>query len=397
MIIALVGMIGICVSAWLSKDRIFAALFPRVAIKSIEQMLRAAIGAVNERYGSTTGHYNVLWTVIIGPEGSGKKFILHDAEKVYFAEEDRALCSAVVCEKGVIIRVSGALLFTAGNYMKYWNALVSGLQRLRPQMPLSSIVLILPHAELIKENFVLYRNILKQFSELQQSLGLRLSVYVMISQCQKIPGFNVFTERLESDAVLGWSAPSYPAEQDWIQGSLESLNSSLIELSHAMIVSDCSVSDQVLSMNYQTKQSELRVSQAITELFKPESQLIVPSVRGLYLSATQDDRAMFDNRAMFCDDLFERKIFSEDRLACSLRFESDVQRFLRHGFLSAAVLLPFIMTGGVISDYLNLRGRCLELRKNVAALPEYNALLRTPQCDDKNIENALNLLKTYYF
>ncbi|MDB4876973.1 MAG: hypothetical protein JWM41_3419 [Gemmatimonadetes bacterium] len=169
----------------------------------------------------------IPWVLSVGEVGCGKTTMLNALTLPRLPgvprEGDSSVepaCNWSFFEQGVVLDIAGALLVDPTRTHaddRAWNALVTQLQKYRPERPLDAVVLSIPVTDLVGTSR-LTRDALgakagrigDRLAELQNALSLRLPVYVVVTKCDSVPGFGAFCRSMPAkrlDDMLGWSSP----------------------------------------------------------------------------------------------------------------------------------------------------------------------------------------------
>ena len=160
--------------------------------------------------------YEQPWFVMIGPPGAGKTTaLLNSGLHLTFGRED---------EPPTVQGVGGTRLFdwwftdeavlidTAGRYTTHdsdadvdkagWLGFLGLLRKTRPRQPINGVVVVMSIVELLAaepaERAAHARAIRKRIKEIDEKLGLRVPVYVMLSKADQVRGFDAYFDHLDS-------------------------------------------------------------------------------------------------------------------------------------------------------------------------------------------------------
>lgn len=168
--------------------------------------------------------YALPWFLLIGEAGSGKSSLVHSARvpRLLPLEETPIGKDATLhaFEGGIVIDTPGALIMTpegrAGDRDR-WRGLTRRLQIHRPQRGLDGVILTIPVTDLTgagalgPDSLLAKGDILQErLLDLMRQTGLRLPVHIVITQCDRLPGFSDFWQMPPAggpDTMLGWSQP----------------------------------------------------------------------------------------------------------------------------------------------------------------------------------------------
>ncbi|MGF7189333.1 type VI secretion system protein ImpL [Robbsia andropogonis] len=145
-------------------------------------------------------------------------------------------------DRGVVIELRQPLIDFVpssgmpGQPQPVWDTFLRCSSRYRPRRPLDAVVLVLP-ARLLRDDSVQGHLALQEAAQLahqrlwhlQRLFAMRVTVYVVISECESIPGFDAFARSLSEPArqsMVGWSSPYSPDrlwDEKWVDEALNHL------------------------------------------------------------------------------------------------------------------------------------------------------------------------------
>ncbi len=323
--------------------------------------------------------YDIPWVLMIGPPGAGKSTILSSIEPEAMKPDPsfRRLSAAAGCDwaflsQGVIIEVAGDYLYQEGDPLSRrtgWGRLLSALRSWRKARPLDGIVLVLPANELLRpgaqaevERELLARRILERLQALQRRLGVRVPVYVVVSRCDAIQGFDAFAKYLPegaSNEMIGWSTP-YSVDatyrDDWLVEAFTSVETNLAEVQLATLSRGGAIAEAGELFLFRSELVRLRhaVTTLISGLFKGTVYLEPYMLRGLYFVGDPDSAKPSDEprvvRTQFAHKLFSGKVLAETGLARlgSRAYSTRVRAVRTVQIVFALICLGFI-TGKVFA------------------------------------------------
>ena len=205
----------------------FLSLRGTFRVGDISLSFLRALTFLRHRLDSLTYKYQLPWYLMIGASASGKTTLLessgmnlpvgmpdfgikhrHPATRWWFFN------------RAVVMDVHGSLVIeehkaTADEHG--WRTILNLLGRYRSKRPLDGIILTISAAELYGREQLSPENINARAKFLSQKLmaaqyllGLRLPVYIIITKCDVLPGFQSFCHELppaQQHNMFGWSVP----------------------------------------------------------------------------------------------------------------------------------------------------------------------------------------------
>jgi type VI secretion system protein ImpL len=228
---ALVKGMGAGPSAAAKEDAVLQERFSQAI-----GLLKKAPGAKKGLFSGGTSLYELPWYVFVGAPGSGKTTALLNAG-LNFPLADKLGQASVRGVGGTRncewwFSDEAVLIDTAGRYATQdsdketdaaaWDTFLGLLRRARPRRPINGVLLTVSVQDLLalppdqrKEQASRVRG---RMQELQQRLGVRAPVYVMVTKCDLLAGFNETFGPMgkeERDQVFGFTFPlaAQPGEE----------------------------------------------------------------------------------------------------------------------------------------------------------------------------------------
>ena len=170
--------------------------------------------------------YRVPWYILAGESKSGKTSLLDsNGLEVSISDSIESKKSRQLnwyfFDDGVVIDVPGDFVLRQNKTANHrgWNTILRLLQSYRPQRPLDGLVLTIPCTDLYgidleTQEFELEQKAIYLYRKLWQAqriLGMRLPIYIVITKCDEVTGFNSFCKQLPEKLhtqMFGWSNPS---------------------------------------------------------------------------------------------------------------------------------------------------------------------------------------------
>lgn len=305
--------------------------------RSFRDGVRRMLGALS----GARSTYRVPWFLLAGAAGSRPRRLLAGTGlHLPFGEPAEAPgCTWWLLEHGVVIDLDGDLMLRADGASadeRGRRALLRLLEKHRPERPIDGMVLTVSSTELEAAQrggeaglADLERRATALFGALRQvqhRLGLRFPIYVLITGCEAIRGFDAFAraipERLHG-SMLGWSSPfsvDTAYRDGWMDEAVAALSARLDRIQLEILAEQPRGVD--LDEVYLFPGTLLSLTRPLRAwldaLFKPSAYHESMLLRGLYLCGRADAAGgdgTRGRRGLFLRDLIEAKVFAEAGLA----------------------------------------------------------------------------------
>lgn len=349
--------------------------------------------------------YRLPWVLLVGETASGKSELLGrsgfdlplgpPADPV---PEEGAGCSWWFLERGVVLDVAGDFVLGAdgkSSSRRGWSLLLRALRTARPQRPLDGIVLAVPSAGLlaaepaaISQKAVL---LCQKLREAQRQLGMMIPVSVVVTGCERIPGFTSFFREVPERAwseIFGWSspyAPDTPFRPEWVDEGFDTVHAGVRRAQLRILGERVQVDepDGVFAFPHELLSLREPLRVFLAALCRPSTFTEMLSLRGFYLSGElggETVRAeappaaaggvLGGGTVLFLRDLFETKIFAERGLA-----HPAAGSLASRGRLVLAAqisLLAFVALAGLGTWWAHdrLAGRAVGLKAFLGTVPD---------------------------
>lgn len=300
--------------------------------------------------------YRVPWYLAVGESESGKTSVLENIPLIHpvqspqfgYPHENPAL-NWWFFEKGIIVDVGTTTFYAGKNSYKGgdWASVLSNLNKYRKEKPLDGIILTVSAKNFvgkekrsIEENKLKAKEVSDRIAEAEKKLGLRLPVYIIITCCDTIGGFEGFAKEESTESrgrMLGWSNPystNLSFTDIWIDEAFDKISEELF-IGSANLFSrshDVKYKDELMVL----PEEFLNIRDGVKSYLN--SVLYVPGYedhflfRGIYFTgnskAAKEIASPFSVKEAstnpnekskvtlpFLKDLFEKKIFKEVGLA----------------------------------------------------------------------------------
>jgi type VI secretion system protein ImpL len=223
---------------------------PLLVLTGPRRSFAAGVAALRRYVPGRDARYRIPWVLMMGAEGSGKTAVADavDLPRPFPTAEDERGDDGIrwaFFEQGVLLDVPGEWMQRRGGTrgeLSEWRTFLRLLQWYRPGRPLDAVVLTIPADELAGPTASGRQALLARaeglrtaLAEAQRRLGVRVPVHVLVTRCDRIPGFTATCREIPEaarDELFGWSSP-YPTEAAfspvWVDEAYDALDRSLYE------------------------------------------------------------------------------------------------------------------------------------------------------------------------
>jgi len=342
--------------------------------------------------------YSTPWYVLVGESGGGKtEAIRHSRVPLFPGLQDPLQGVGGTINMNWWFTKHAIVLDTAGRKFfeevepgttSEWDGFLDLLKTHRANCPINGLLLMIPANTLLSDSAdevdQKAQKIASQFEKLQLNLGIRFPVFVVITKCDLIAGFNEFFDSLadpeQQSQILGWSNPAgLDSEFDpkLVDDYLQKVRSSLLRRRLRLLAQPMSAEEESarrldqLDALYGLPDNLLRLGPRLKHyldtIFVAGQWSQKPLfLRGIYFTCSMQQGSPLDpdlatalgvgisqlpkdrdwdrKRSYFLRDLFMEKVFPEKGLVTRVvNVASDQRRkkviTLGLGFAAVAVLL----------------------------------------------------------
>lgn len=306
----------------------------------IRESFRLASKLLRNRFETFKYKYKIPWYMIIGTDDSGATSLMNgnNLKKVMknpFDEYDveNYACKWWFYDRALVIDIANDLDIEDKEY-KLWKYIIRKLKRKRRRRPLDGLVITigadtffptegskLTNLELIK---IKAAQLDEKIQYLQQKLKMRLPVYLVITKCDLIEGFNALIDEIPDsyhDQMFGWSNPynpnAYSYSKQWVSEAFLHMNFRISYLMFGFFSNGADIKDFPNIFRFKSNLESIKYPVQIfaNKIFSPNqySHVAPLLLRGLYFTGSKKSRSddFESSHKLFAKDLFETKIFNE--------------------------------------------------------------------------------------
>ena len=283
-------------------------------------------------------------------------------------------------DRGVVLDLAGDTVLSADGRSadeRSWRSSLHLLQKLRPKRPVDGVVLTVNCRELIEaqrneaaqeELSARAGRIYRRLWQMQQRLGFRLPVYLLVTGCERLSGFGSFSGLVPSDLrdeMLGWSSPFGPDaayRSGWVDEAFNAVGKRMDDLQMEMFSDKPAAAESLFLLPGAVRSLNQPVRAFLDQLFKPSAYHESLILRGIYFCgreeeapATPAEAANVARRTFFVKDILNEKAFRESALAIpAARTVIARNRAVRLAQAATAVA-ALLLGGGLLWASYNLR------------------------------------------
>jgi type VI protein secretion system component VasK len=264
--------------------------------------------------------YRSQWFLLSGLDDSGKSHwidsVAHTTRTQLLAREKQLISEGSqwrFFDHGAVIEVEQESKF---------DAIVDLLNFYRPERPIDGLILTISAPQLLAAQDPLQQRELgerlyQQLWQAQRKTGFVMPVYVQITQCDHIPGFQSFWQARESASqgeMFGWSNP-YRIDQafsdQWINEGFDDIidgvrNAQLVVAAAGQDIADI---DAFMLFDRELTALQAPLAAVLSHAFARSSFQDALPLRGFWLSGRVDDQIVAS------EEFFSHKLWPEKHLA----------------------------------------------------------------------------------
>lgn len=366
----------------------------------VVQRLADALRALRYLNTGSEWRYKVPWILMLGERGAGKSSLvasLTTGQRQTLLLRERRLAFSgtgwAFFDGGVVIDVDGRLpnADAQEGAGRRWSAVLARIDRYRPERPVDGVVLAVSARSLLAEDPAQARaaaeQCYRQLWTLQKRFEFALPVYLVVTQCDSVPGYRAFW-RLQSEQrrrqMVGWANPygvAHDFQADWADQAFDQTKRAMRTLMLQAAARPEGIDDFDEFFLFPRRFEALRVPlrNLLGYVFRPGAYHEDFALRGIWFTGSladpQEVGSAVNDQVDFADGLFDAKVFPERNLAHPTR----------QGVLSRNRLIRRLQLGVgalFVALLLTLAGTAMRLDGQVDAAVSALALLQQPEGTD---------------
>lgn len=284
---------------------------------------------------------DVPWCLVLGDAKDGGETLFANAGA---QKSNGSMFNWFQFKQGVALVPLGSLGDIGNTHAKYaFTSLLKVMLRYKPRRPLDGLIIVLPVQSLasIDKAEELGEAVNSQLSHLQDTLGMRPPIYLLVTSCECFEGFSEVCSALSSDQLrqmFGWSSPYVPDatwSPDWINEAERSILGALEDLRSEIFSRpvEPETAKHIFAFQSRIESFFKPLSHLTSEIFRHSVYHEPFQFRGIWFCGSPVSRQ--DQGAVFIRDLLSQKVFAEH--SCAVPISRIMTR--RTGIIRAAQFL----------------------------------------------------------
>ena len=286
----------------------------RMRNDTLRASFRQAVELIEANIAGRSQRLTLPWVLVLNEGGEPDPLPLgHSGIAQALSADSTASASAQgitwnFFDKGIVINMLGAYLGTPDSdddTERPWEEFLSLCRDYRPERPFDSLVVTVPVDLLISsdpnarlELSRLAKLANRRLWKAQNRFAMRFSVYVMVSGCERLPGFAPFARALPEamrKSMLGWSSPyeitaSY--QESWVDQAVDHTVQTLSDTSAELYVLNLDGdSSPYFLLPGQIESLRPQLQLYVNELMRPSTYHEPFLMRGIYFTGDAGEAA----------------------------------------------------------------------------------------------------------
>ena len=332
----------------IKRKRLFLLARKKVTKFEIKESLRLLEKSMMEEFPSKEQRENIPIYLTIGYEKAGTSVLIKNSKLNKLAncpfEETgiiKSACNWWIYDKAVFIDPSSKLDEEIVNPV-FWRYLVRRLKKIRRLRSLDGIILTIPFNDLIVSENAPINNLSRikittdlmysRMLYLQKKLRMHLPVYIIVTKCDKIAGFEDFIKKVPNEYdqnMFGWSNPYnshvITYNRDWILEAFKNINSRLTFMLFGLCIDDANETEfkKIFMLRNEIEGLKYPIQIVTNKLMSIGQNPFLASLmlRGIYFTGAKSSHAedIESGERAFFDDLIQKKVLLENGVAKPMR------------------------------------------------------------------------------
>ena len=282
--------------------------------ESLRASFRQAIELIEANIANRSQRLSLPWVLVLNEGQEPKPLPLGESGIAQALSADSTATASTqgiswnFFDKGIVINMLGAYLGTPDgedDVERPWEEFLSLCRDYRPERPFDSLVVTVP-VDLLMSSDPNARLELNRLAKLanrrlwkaQNRFAMRFSVYVMVSGCERLPGFAPFARALPEamrKSMLGWSSPfeiTATYQDNWVDQAVDHTVQTLSDTSAELFVLNLDEdSSPYFLLPGQIDSLRPQLQLYVNELMRPSTYHEPFLMRGIYFSGDAGEAA----------------------------------------------------------------------------------------------------------
>lgn len=353
----------------------------RTKLKAVLDSLKTS--HLGKRYRGKGALYALPWYMIIGPSAAGKStFYARSGLNFPFQDDKRYHMDGIGGTKNCDWWFSdqAVLIDTAGRYSAEedtdeWFSFLRLLKKHRPRVPVNGVILAFPVDELLTADAESLQqsanNAKNRLQEIMSELGLMVPVYVVLTKCDMVRGFDAFFEDLsDAEATQPWGVYVLDQTEDKRTDVVAVFKEKLTELTDRLyeqrtqkmlLAADAEKRNDIFQYPSQFSGLSERLTEFVGMLTKDSPYHQKPWFAGVYFTSSMQEGVVIERRSNLLKDVFAKALGLSDRNVAGQR-----SYFIAELFTQVIFPLKSAVRGSRKRQRLHLAAKSLLLMAFVA-------------------------------
>ncbi|WP_233575874.1 type VI secretion system protein [Noviherbaspirillum saxi] len=287
-----------------------------ISADSLKHSFRSAVELIESNLAVRSERYDLSWTLILNEGKEGRELPLVQSGLQSALSADTTLTTAAqgiswnFFDNGVAVQLQSEQLGSsdpdAPANTNTWDDFLGLCRNYRPDRPFDSIVLSIPASVFLQADSQAQLDLVARAKSIhrrlwlaQNRLALRFPIYLVIADCETIPGFTAFSAALPEPmrrSMLGWSSPYElvaPFQSQWVDTAMNEVVRSLADTCSELCALESGESNSASYFMLPNEVERLRAGLKLftEELMRPSAYHEPFLLRGIYLTGDYSDVA----------------------------------------------------------------------------------------------------------
>lgn len=400
----------------------------QLEVELLKERMNEAINSLKTselgvQYKGKAALYALPWYMIIGPSSCGKSTLLRNSglKFPYSIHDDPSIkglggtknCDWWLSDQAILLDTAGRYTTSQDDHEE-WISFLALLKKYRPKLPVDGIIVALSVNDLVngdRQELETHRLLIRErINELYSYLGYRFPIYLVLTKCDLIDGFEQFFHSFDAEQrnqVFGIHSDSLTAKvlQDKLSMMQESICTSMLKQIHLERDKDKKAIMMAFPLKFQTCLT--KISQFFDELLATNPYQETPVFNGLFFTSGTQPVTVLDKNSSVSGgknskefnrvSYFVKKLLLKVIIQPKSNIEKISQKRQKRKYLKVGALI-----GGVAMIALTLLLYCSSFTANTLLLQKGSELAKkvmqshSKQLTRPQLNHLLNASDYYY-